>query len=152
MSALAVILMAGMAVPGNGPEKVSGEVEFNFTGTKWILETGYKGTTKLLKASVRFKTRNEVEISWRAGSGENVSYYGCTCTYKYCLDPRSRLPMIPPPRHLRDLPPNLLDLLDLRERVSFQLEGSLLRVEIVGGDFDIHCPQGMLLMTLRQDK
>jgi hypothetical protein len=37
-SALAMVLMAGMVVPGNGPEKVSGEVQLGVRPADPILD------------------------------------------------------------------------------------------------------------------
>jgi hypothetical protein len=93
MSALAMILAAGMVL-GDGPEIVSGEVQLEFPpGSKWVAVEGWKGNTKVTEASVTFQSGNKVEIYWKIGTA--IDFVTTTQTREYRVDRLSKLPVIP---------------------------------------------------------
>jgi hypothetical protein len=94
-SALAMILAAGIAV-GNGPEKESGEVQLEFPpGSTWVSVEGWKGSKKVVEASVTFKSGNKVEIGWEVRIAGNASF-SSTAVREYRIDRRTKSPVILP--------------------------------------------------------
>ena len=77
MSTLVLILTAAMAVPGNGPEKVSGEMEQGLDlrgegeGT-WRWPCGMKDQMKLCQGTMISEDIGPVETSWIIDEGRGL--------------------------------------------------------------------------------
>jgi hypothetical protein len=83
----------------NGVRRTDTQLEFP-PGSKWMSVEGWKGSKKVVEASVTFKTGNKVEIYGKVGT--DGGFFAKTGTREYRIDRLSKLPVIPP-RGFRDI-------------------------------------------------